>query len=99
LRGLNRKQGALSGMMRATYYSTDEALAVKEKGFSERSDRPDNEYRVNIQIGELNALNAALAIIKFKRLKGFYFETSPDFHFLFDLSDCKMATRSALDEN
>jgi hypothetical protein len=96
--GLSSKQGPLSGMMRATYYSPDDALAVKEKGFAELSDRPNDEYRVNIQIGELNALNAALAIIKFKRLKGFYLEKSSDFHFLFDLSDCKIATRSALDE-
>lgn len=96
--GLSRKQGPLSGMMRATYFSLEEAAAVKEKGFAELSDRPNEEYRVNIQIAELNALNAALAIIKFKRLKGFYVEASPDFHFLFDLSDSKIATRSVLDE-
>lgn len=96
--GLNRKRGPLCGMMRATYYAPENATAVKDKGFSELSDRPNDEYRVNIQIGELNALNAALAIIKFKRLKGFYVETSPDFHFLFDLSDCKIAARSVLDE-
>jgi len=96
--GLNRKRGALSGMMRATYYAPENAIQVKEKGFSELSDRPDDEYRVNIQIGELNALNAALAIIKFKRLKGFYVETAPDFHFLFDLNDCKVTARSELNE-
>lgn len=95
--GLNRKHGALSGMLRTTYYSPEDAAAVKAKGFAELADRPNDEYRINIQIGELNALNAALAIIEFKRLKGFYVET-PGFHFLYDLSDGKIAARSELDE-
>jgi ThiF family len=95
--GLNRKHGALSGMMRATYYSPQDAAAVRAKGFAEMSDHPNSEYRVNIQIGELNALNAVMAVLKFKRLKGFYVDT-PDFHFLFDLADGKMVTRSEIDE-
>ena len=32
----------------------------------------DDEYDSNIQIVELNALNAALAVIKWKKLRGFY---------------------------
>lgn len=95
--GLSRKRGALSGMLRTTYYSPEDAAAVNAKGFAELADRPNDEYRINIQIGELNALNAALAIIKFKRLKGFYVETS-DFHLLYDLGDGKIATRAELDE-
>jgi hypothetical protein len=31
-----------------------------------------NEYNRNIQIADLNALNAALAVIKWKKLFGFY---------------------------
>ncbi|OPF92473.1 hypothetical protein I8G32_04260 [Rhodopseudomonas palustris] len=96
--GLNRKRGPLAGMMRATYYDPANAQAMKDKGFSELSDRPNDEYRVNIQIGELNALNATLAVIKYKKLKGFYIETNPDFNFLFDLSDCKITRRSKIDE-
>ncbi len=33
---------------------------------------PDNDYRRNIQIVELNALNAALAVIKWKKMVGVY---------------------------
>jgi hypothetical protein len=32
----------------------------------------ENDYSHNIQIAELNALNAALAVIKWKKLCGFY---------------------------
>jgi len=32
----------------------------------------DDEYSTNVQIAELNMLNAALAVIKWKKLRGFY---------------------------
>ncbi len=97
--GLKRKGTApLNGMVRTTFYSADDAPKVKEKGFSELSDQPDNLYRTNIQIGELNALNAALAIIKYKQIKGFYYEESPNFHLLFEIADLKIVTESNLDE-
>ncbi len=35
-------------------------------------DEVENEYATNIQIAELNALNAAFAVIRWKRLVGFY---------------------------
>ena len=92
--GLNRKRGPLAGMMRATYYSPEDAQKVKDKCVSELSERPADEYRKNIQIGELNALNAVLAIHKYKQLKGFYVEETPNYHVIFDVSDGKTAARS-----
>jgi len=80
--------------MRTTYYPADDAQKVLDKGLSELSDRPNDEYRKNIQIGELNALNAVLAIIKYKQIKGFYFEEVPNYNLLFDVSDCKVVARS-----
>jgi hypothetical protein len=89
--GLNRKKGPLDGMIRVTYYPPEEAQKLREKNLAETSDRPNDEYRVNIQTGELNALNAALAIIKYKQVKGFYFEEDPSFHLLFGIRDLKIA--------
>lgn len=93
--GLSRKRGPLSGMMRTTYYSAENAQMVKDKQLSEMTDRPDDEYRKSIQISELNALNAAFAIIKYKQIKGFYFEETPNYHILFDVSDSKVAARES----
>jgi hypothetical protein len=95
--GLNRKHELLSGMMRATYYAPDHASAMKDK-YSELKDHPNEEYRLNIQIAELNALNAALAVIHYKRLKGFYVR-SEDFYFSYSLNDGKIATRSAHEQD
>ncbi|HHQ4053843.1 TPA: ThiF family adenylyltransferase, partial [Citrobacter freundii] len=70
--GLSKKSGTLSGMIRTTYYPEGSAQEVLDKNLSDLSKQRDNLYRTNIQIGELNALNACLAVIKFKQYKGFY---------------------------
>lgn len=97
--GLSRKNGLLNGMLRTTYYSAEHGQMVRDKGLAELADAPENLYRTNIQIGELNALNAALAIIKFKHLRGFYFEELPHYHLLFEIGDVKIVGESELDED
>ena len=91
--GLNRKQGSLNGMLRTTYYSAENAQRVRDMGLAETADNPNDLYRTNIQIA-INALNACLAVIKFKQLRGFYFEETPSFHLVFGIGDCKTAEES-----
>jgi hypothetical protein len=40
----------------------------------------NNEYDKNIQIADLNALNAALAVVKWKKLFGFYLDIDKEHH-------------------
>lgn len=87
--GLKRREGALSGMLRATYYSAQEGQKVRDANLAPTADDPDDEYRTNIQIGELNALNACLAVMRFKQLRGFYLEGVPSYHLLFKTGDLK----------
>jgi len=88
--GCKRRNHALSGMIRTTYYSSDDGQKVSDKGLAPFQDAKDDLYRTNIQISELNALNACLAVIKFKQLRGFYFEEIPYFHFMFTIGDLKI---------
>ncbi len=88
--GLNRKHGALNGMLRATYYSAEHGQETRDKGLADVVDAPADLYRTNIQIGELNALNACLAIIRFKQLRGFYFDENPHCNLVFELGDLRM---------
>lgn len=97
--GLKRKNGSLNGMLRTTYFPTESGLKVREKGLADLADNPDDLYRTNIQISELNAFNAALAVIRFKQLRGFYFEESPIFHLLFEIGDLKSVDESQIDED
>jgi hypothetical protein len=87
--GLNRKRGPVNGMLRIAYYSATNGQKVRDKAFAEMSDQPDDIYRTNIQISEINALNACLAVIRFKQLRGFYFEEIPHYHLLLDIGDLK----------
>lgn len=81
--GLKRKDGPLKGTVRTTYYSTEYGLKVRDKGYAEMVAPPDDLYRSNIQTAELNALNAALAVIRFKQLRGFYLDELSYHHAVF----------------
>ncbi len=88
--GLNRKKGAINGQLRMTYYSVENAQTQRDFARAEMTDRPDEEYRTNIQIGELNAMNAVMAIIKFKQLMAFYVDEEPTNHMLYEIADHKI---------
>ena len=49
-------------------------------------DQADDDYASNIQIAELNALNAMLAVIKWKKLSGFYQDSDREFHSVYSVN-------------
>lgn len=97
--GLKRRGDALSGMARMTYYSATCGPETIKRGFAELADDPEDMYRTNIQIAELNALNAAFAIIRYKQIRGFYFDETCYVHLLFDLSDLKTVGETEKNED
>ncbi len=94
--GLNKKHGALGGLIRTTYYPPERALAMRDLALASMEDVEDDLYQGNIQISELNALNACLAVILFKQLRRFYFDESGYCHTLFGIGDLKLAGESNL---
>ena len=97
--GLSRQNGALKGMLRTTYFPVGQAQAVRDREYAEENERPADIYRTNIQISELNALNASLAVMRFKQLRGFYEEESPYHQLLMNVSDMKTFTDVAPNAN
>ena len=83
--GLDKDAGLISGTLRTTYFSFGSAQSVMDRGLAPLSDIPDDVYKSNIQISELNALNACLAIIKYKQIRGFYLDDNEYFHMLFNI--------------
>ena len=69
--GVQQTDGSLGGILRVTA-STKEKRDHLPQRISTADSIEDNEYDTNIQIAELNALNAALAVVKWKKLVGFY---------------------------
>ena len=76
--GLDRKRGPINGMVRADLLFCQKMLRqLRDKGLAEMSDQPDDIYRTNIQIGEINALNACLGVIPIQTTRGFYSKKLP----------------------
>jgi hypothetical protein len=82
--GLDLTEGALGGIVRVTT-----STAQKRDHFRSRvsfEDTPGNDdYNRNIQIADLNALNAALAVIKWKKIFGFYRDLKQEHHNQFSI--------------
>lgn len=86
------KQGPIKGMLRTTYFPPGKATDILAAGHAETRDAPEDVYRTNIQIAELNALNASVAVIRFKQLRSFYVDDVRGNNFLFDIRDLKIAS-------
>lgn len=71
--GIELIDGSLRGILRVTTSTEPKRNHVHEKQRIPLSDDDgDDLYSRNIQVADLNALNAALAVIKWKKLFGFY---------------------------
>jgi hypothetical protein len=70
--GLYAKRDSIGGMLRSVVSLPDAREAARAR-ISFAADDANNEYDKNIQIADLNALNACLAVIAWKKQRGFYF--------------------------
>ncbi len=71
----------LLGVLRITTSTVEKREYVKEKNRIPFSNGDvNNDYSRNIQIADLNAFNAALAVIKWKKLFGFYMDLEQEHH-------------------
>jgi hypothetical protein len=69
--GIDLTDDALGGILRVTTSTMKQRDHVRNLVSFSDSDG-HNEYANNIQVADLNALNAALAVIRWKKLYGFY---------------------------
>jgi hypothetical protein len=69
--GLELVNGAIGGILTVTTSTKEKSDHVLSRIPILTADK-DNDYSRNIQVADLNALNAALAVIKWKKLIGFY---------------------------
>jgi len=82
--GVNKVDDMLIGTVRVTA-----ATKLKSDHLARRipiSDDKDDEYNSNIQIAELNALNASLAVIKWKKFCGFYNDLENEYHTTYSIN-------------
>lgn len=72
--GIDVVRESLRGVVRVT--ASTPAKRDHFRGRVSLADTKLDEYGANIQLAELNALNAALAVVKWKKLAGFYLDLS-----------------------
>ena len=82
--GIQLTENALGGIVRVTTSTVQMRDHFRSRVSFE--DAPgDDDYNRNIQIADLNALNAALAVIKWKKLFGFYRDLKSEHHSQFSI--------------
>lgn len=83
--GVKRIDDQLIGQIRVTL-GTSESVTNIKKHISFNKVEGD-EYSKNIQIAELNMLNATMAVIKWKKLYGFYQDLKGEFNSVYSIND------------
>jgi hypothetical protein len=91
--GIDIVKDSLIGTIRVTS-GNDEVHEHLKKRISFADDEDDG-YNSNIQIAELNALNAALAVIKWKKILGFYNDMEKEYHTTFIINESQLLNDEA----
>lgn len=76
--GINIVDESLIGILRMTVGAQEKYDHIQKRIGVVETD--DNEYSTNIQIADLNALNALMAVIKWKKLSGFYQDLKKEYN-------------------
>jgi hypothetical protein len=82
--GIEIYDNKLIGQIRTTFCTPEKNDHLHDR--ISLVDREDDEYSSNIQIAELNALNAILGIIKWKKMCGFYQDLKSEFNSIYTIN-------------
>ena len=88
-----RESRRLIGTIRVTTCLQDHHDHAKDCIDLSGADDGDDEYERNAQMAELNALNAALAVIKWKKIRGIYSDFVCELHCLYALDGNRLINR------
>jgi|SRR5690554_1884068 len=83
--GVQIVQDNVIGIVRVTS-SEHGKMEHLQKRIPSVSTAVENEYVTNIQIAELNSLNAVLAVIKWKKMSGFYQDLEKEQHMTYSIN-------------
>ncbi len=86
--GVQKVENKLIGALRVTTCNSEKSDHISKRvGFV---DGDDNEYRTNIQIADLNAMNAQLAVIRWKKLIDFYGDEIGEFNSVYCINTSQL---------
>jgi hypothetical protein len=82
--GINIVENNLIGTVRVTSANSSKSDHLVNR--ISQNDDTENEYSTNIQIADLNSLNAVLAVIKWKKVSGFYQDLEQEHHSTYSIN-------------
>ena len=90
--GIEKVDDKLLGVLRTSYCETLGSSAAQRDGGNVLG---VDEYDRNVQIVELNALNAALAVIRWKKHRGFYLDLAQEGRSTYTIDGNHMSNRAS----
>lgn len=91
--GVNVIDGRLTGAVRVTSGTEAKNDHLSDRIFGEDND--NNDYTTNIQIADLNSLNAVLAVMKWKKMSDFYVDLEQEHHSSYSIGVSKIFNEDA----
>lgn len=93
--GLYLADESLGGILRVTASTPDNREHIYQKQrISFADDAEKDVYASNIQVADLNLLNAAMALIKWKKLRGFYWDSEHEHHSMYTIDSNTLVNAS-----
>jgi hypothetical protein len=86
--GVQTVDDRLLGQIRVTTVTKTKNDHLHNRIFAE--DNENNDYVTNVQIAELNSLNACMVVIKWKKLSGFYVDQEDEHHSVYKIGTSKI---------
>lgn len=94
--GVNIVGDKLIGIVRTTSASSVKNDHVAKRLPLSENNEAENEYSTNIQIADLNALNAVFAVIKWKKMNDFYQDLVQEFHSTYSINDSDLLNEETI---
>ena len=97
--GLYQVGNSLGGLIRTTASVPGHSSHVRSNGRISFAEEADDEYDQNIQIAELNMFNAAQAVIKWKKIYGFYTDFEHEYSSTYTIDGNHLLNEDQADED
>lgn len=81
--GAQEREGSIGGLVRVTASSPEKRNHLDDR--LPVGPGVDDDYRRNIQVADLNALNATLAVVKWKKMIGFYTDLEREHNSIYEV--------------
>ena len=97
--GLSKDPGGINGQLRITTSTPGRSEHIAEDGLISYFLGENAEYDTNLQVNELNAITANLAIVRYKKLLGFYADAEGERHTVYVVDSGDLHHRYGTSDN